>query len=271
MLSVIIVRSMTTVLPLKGPQGAREILDGVLRRRVRKNPGYSLRSLARSLGVSHSLLSLVLAGKRPVSRKLARRLVSEMTLSPEENRTILEDLHNGSARGQHTPSVYRDLSLDQFSVVSEWYHFAILSLLELPGARFNPLWIARQLKITPDQARTAMRRLTRMGFVAKVNGQWRQCTPPLKLDNKISTLATRRYHRQILEKAITSLETDSLEVRDVSGFVFAMNPEAIPYAVERIRQFRRDLGEELEKMGTATAVYHLAVQLFPLTLPKERT
>ena len=48
----------------------RTELDG---RKV-KNPNYSLRAFARDLGVSHTLISLILNGKRAMSQKMMKKL-----------------------------------------------------------------------------------------------------------------------------------------------------------------------------------------------------
>jgi hypothetical protein len=42
-----------------------------------------------------------------------------------------------------------------------------------------------------------------------------------------------------------------------------MNPKNVPYAIERIRAFRRQLTDELEVMDESEEVYNLTVQLFP--------
>ena len=45
----------------------REVLRNILVARKRRNKYYSLRALARDVGVSHSLLSLILNGRRGIS------------------------------------------------------------------------------------------------------------------------------------------------------------------------------------------------------------
>ena len=60
------------------------IRDAWIERKTR-NSGYSVRAFARDLGVSQTLLSLVLSGKRPVTLELAARIAAVLKFSPEKS------------------------------------------------------------------------------------------------------------------------------------------------------------------------------------------
>src|SRR4051812_2340511 len=113
---------------------AQAFLKSELSKRCERNPRYSLRAFARSLGVSHTVLSLVLAGKRPLARKSALRISERLELDPTQKATFLQ-FGDPGPRFQA-----QQLSLDQFALIADWYHYAILSLLELPRARFEAAW-----------------------------------------------------------------------------------------------------------------------------------
>ena len=51
---------------------------------------------------------------------------------------------------------YVQLTLDHFSVISEWYHFAILSLAETQDFKSYPAWIAGRLGISQKDAKAAV-------------------------------------------------------------------------------------------------------------------
>ena len=241
----------------------QKILRAELSKRVRKNPKYSLRSFARASGVSHTVLSLVMNGKRPLSRKAAVKLAGFLSLPPEEQSLFTRRPDEANAPKD---AAYRQISLDTFSVISEWYHLAILSLLELPRARFEARWIAHSLSIPESEVRLAMERLLRLELVEEISpGRFRQAGKPLKVENTVSTGATRLFHRQLLEKALEALETVPVEERDHSSMTLAIDPAHVPYARKRIQQFRRELAADLEAKGNPEVVYELAVQLFPVS------
>jgi len=240
----------------------RAELENALARRISRNPHYSLRSLAESLKVSHSLLSLVLSGKRKVSKKLRMKLQESAILRESLERPLRTHLREQE---------HHQISVDTFAVLSDWYHYAILSLLELPGASSDPKWLAKKLRITPTEARLAFSRLRRLGLLGLSRGKWKQISRPLKVENRSSTIATRKFHHQLLQKAEESLERDPFELRDFSSMTLKMDPRYVEHARQKIRDFRRRLAQELEQLGKPSAVYHLTVQIYPVSEIDEKS
>jgi transcriptional regulator with XRE-family HTH domain len=70
-------------------KSAAEYLICTFNDRKDKNPRYSLRAFARSLGVSSGQLSEILSGKRPLSHKLARRISMALALTEEESQKLI--------------------------------------------------------------------------------------------------------------------------------------------------------------------------------------
>lgn len=67
---------------------AADYLVGIFNERKDKNPRYSLRAFARSLGVSSGQLSEILSSKRPLSHKLGRRIAIAMALTEDESQKL---------------------------------------------------------------------------------------------------------------------------------------------------------------------------------------
>ena len=107
-----------TKMKLRNPT---ELLKSALQERFSKNPQYSLRSFARATGISHTVLSLVLSGKRRLSKKATLKLADYLDLGPQDKQSLLRS-HLGAA-----PDAFQTLQLDAFEVISDWYHYAILS------------------------------------------------------------------------------------------------------------------------------------------------
>lgn len=234
------------------------LLRAAIDERAKKNPNYSLRAFARASGISHTVLSLVLSGKRPLSKKAALKLADHLNLDPKQRRKVLKPYESV------TPKDYSTLSLDTFSVISDWYHYPILSLLELPNAKFEARWIAKRLGISILDAKLAMERLQRLDLVEEIDGRMRQKGAQLKIDNQSSTVATRRFHQQLLVRANQSIEQDDPADRSFSSVTLAMDISQVEYAKERIKEFRRQLATELETRSTPNAVYFMNFQLFPV-------
>jgi uncharacterized protein (TIGR02147 family) len=239
----------------------RIILQKELARRCETNPRYSLRAFAKALGISHPLLSLVLSGKRKLSKKSALKVAEKLPLLPYERQFFLGEMEFEEG----APKEHHQLDLDTFSIISDWFHYAILSLLDVRGARFEAGWIARRLNINIHEAKDAMERLVRLGLVEQQGQCWKQTGLPLKVENAISTAASQKYHRQLMQKAVYSLENDSRELQNFSSMTLSMDPEMMSYAIEKIKKFRRLLADELEKAKPGKEVYSLNIQLFPIS------
>ncbi len=238
----------------------QQILRAALAERCAKNPQYSIRAFARASGISHTVLSLVLSGKRRLSKQAVAKLADYLGLDPRHRQAVIQ------SRKGPTAEAFETLPLDTFEVIADWYHYAILSLLELPGAQFKARWISKQLGIPFLNSKLALERLQRLNLVEEVSpGQWRQSGKPLKVDNTISTAATKRFHKQLLERASQSIDKDPIPVRDFSSMTFAFDPSQMEYARQRIRDFRRQLVSELESKGAPSAVFHFTMQLYPVT------
>jgi hypothetical protein len=234
-----------------------QYLRAELTRRISKNPRYSLRAFAKSIKLSPGMLSLVLADKNKLSHKKASLVAQALGLLPSSIGSLNEK--NGKLSN-------RNVTLDFFLVLSEWYHFAILSLLEVPDAKFNPRWIASRLGITQSEASLAIERLQSLELVSEVQpGQWRQSGGAIRVEDSVSNAAARKFQKQLLLKAIESLENDPQNERDVSSVVFAMNMKEFAYATKKITEFRRQLSDDLERRRPPNSVYQMTVQLVPLT------
>jgi transcriptional regulator with XRE-family HTH domain len=239
----------------------RIILQKELARRCETNPRYSLRAFAKALGISHPLLSLVLSGKRRLSKKSAVKIAEKLPLLPYERQFFLGEMEFEEG----APKDHHQIDIDTFSLISDWFHYAILSLLNVRGARFEAGWISKRLNISLHEARDAMERLVRLGLVEQQGQCWKQTGLPIKVENAISTAASQKFHRQLMQKAIHSLENDSRELQNFSSMTLTMDPEMMNYAIEKIKKFRRILAEELEKAKPGKEVYNLTIQLFPVS------
>lgn len=268
---------MATQMPVKAPskelENPRLFLQSELTRRIQRNPRYSMRRFAQALGMSHTVLSLVLSGKRPLSRKAATQVSEFFGMSPLERERLIAHRKGGGmtvAEQLRVESETQQMTLDTFSVISDWYHFAILSLLEIPQSKFQARWVAGKLGISEIEAKDAIERLQRLGLIKQNSkGQWKQAGTPIRFDNRDSTAATRKYYRQLLSRALESLEHDQADERDFTSMTLAIDPADLDFAREKIRAFRRTLTRELESRSAPTRVYNLNIQLFPLSKPME--
>lgn len=241
-----------------------------------KNPNISLRAFANRLSISPSSISEILNGKRRVSKKLAEKIVNKLHLDPEEQSSILKhfDLKNLN-QGQLTGSTKEitkqttQLDSDSFKSISEWYHFAILSLAETRDFKPEAEWISNRLNIKVSEANAAIERLLRLGMFKQANnGKLVLAKAQYRTSDEIASLALKKAHATNLELAKESLINDPIDKRDFNAMTMAIDVNKLPEAKELIREFKEKMCDILES-GHKSEVYKVCIQLFPLTQVKE--
>lgn len=221
--------------------------------RLRRNPQYSLRAYAKALKVDQSLLSKILGGKRMPSEKFVSEIGPRIGFAPvplksEKDKTFFK------------------LSEDMFTVLSEWYHFAILTLIKIEGAKVQPSRLAKRLGLHLFEIDEALLRLERTGFLKKAKGGFEILQPDASWFSAESTSAARRkFQAQVAEQALQALFDIDFNERDHSSLTIACNPKHMTEIREKIRQFRRSLDQFIESKNDATEVYQLSIAFYPVT------
>lgn len=246
-------------------------------KRCRRNPRYSLRSFARLLDMEASSVSQLLSGKRRASSKLIIRLCDVLGAHPLERQGLLKftehrkklSTKRSDAADIASPN-YQQLSLDAFSVISDWHHFALLDLTFTEGFKSDPAWIARVLGIPVTEARSAIARLKRLELLEEHDGHLVKANA--HISNGAAGLHTSSGHkqlqRQVLQMALDAIDDTPQEDKDITSMTMAIDVEKIPEARKIIKKFRRELCQFLES-GRRSRVYHLGVQLYPVSRSTE--
>ncbi len=249
------------------PQNHRVYLLNELAIRKAKNPQYSIRAFSKHLGISKTALSDILADKRKLSSKAALKISERLGLSPDETKEMMADVTG--LKHKHFDQSSKTLSDDSFRLISDWYHYGILNLAKISKNKSDPYWIAKRLAISPLEARSAVLRLQRLGFLEVKNGRLIRTVTSLDTLTDVPSSALRNYHKQNLKLAETSIERDFVEKREFSSMVVATNPNRLKNAKKLMREFRSRLATYLECQD-ATEVYTLSLQLFPISVRSDK-
>jgi uncharacterized protein (TIGR02147 family) len=262
----------------------REFLREKINERIEQNPQLSMRAIAKKTGVSHSLLSLVLSGKKNLSHESASQFASRLGFSAtDEERFLLlvdytlakdpsyklrlrERIENlgGLAEGLQ-------LTLDKFKMMGEWYHAALLELIRTEEYAKTPTkrWMAERLGIEPAIVEVAMDRMERLGLIEKEDSIYRRVDSYVDFDPGIPNENLRRYHRQFIEKAMAAIEEQTYEQRSISGLTFAIDPSEVPMVNDMIKKFKNGLEKKL-KSKKFKSVYQINFQFFELTKTRRK-
>ncbi len=227
--------------------------------RCKRNPRYSLRAFAKGLSLDASTLSQILSGKRVISKKVMQSLCDKLLATPKDLKTF------GLLKAEITDEAFFQINLDIFSVISEWYHYAILELTYVSGFKSDAKWIAKKLSISVEEAKAATERLKRLGLLLEENGSLIKSSKFLtNMSNLNTSAAHRELQKQVVEKALLAIDECPQEEKNITSMTMAIDVNNLPKAKEIIRKFRRDLCALLED-GEQTRVYNLAIQLYPIS------
>lgn len=231
--------------------------------RKNKNTSYSIRSFSKFLGIDQSLLSKVLKGQHELSQTSILKCLTALKVPEAEMANYLRSEFPSSK------TTYSSIDEDVFSVISEWYHFAILELFKTTDFIFDIKLISERLNISIEETQLAINRLIKFEFLTLKKGQWALGKPNTYWsDCKTTSKAKKNLQKKLLEKSIVALETVEFEKRDHGSFTVAIDDRMLPEFKEKLQEFRRQMGDYFGKFGERNSVYQLTVSFFPLTKPE---
>lgn len=267
-----------------------EFLNAQFRERQSANPRFSLRAWARQMGYRNpSLLFQVLKGERRLKMDLAKRLAADLSLTGKSLRYFELIVLNGLCQSEAERRVFlsmitklrpknlrglNHLATDVFAVTADWYHGAILAMVEVSEFKLDSAWIQKHLGGTVDKKtiQGAVERLVRLGFIIqRADGTLArtrtQGLVPI-VDEAVADEAINKYHSQMLEKAkLVADHASDGEVR-LQSATFSVAKSDLP-RVERILAEAQRQILELAGRGGGDRVYQLNSQLFRLSTPKK--
>jgi uncharacterized protein (TIGR02147 family) len=233
--------------------------------RCKKNPRYSLRAFAKTLDLDASSLSQILSGKRKLSKKGIQNICDKLSTSPKE----LQMFGLIEKKNDETDEDYLQLSIDTFSVISDWYHYAILELTYVSGFKADPKWISKKLSITVEESKSAVERLKRLGLLLEENRSLIKSSKRLTNNGTINTSgAHKELQKQVISKALLAVDEVPQDEKDITSMTMAIDTKNLDKARLLIQKFRRDLCELLED-GDQEQVYNLGIQLYPISTVQE--
>jgi hypothetical protein len=229
--------------------------------RKAKNPRYSERAFAKSIGLSPGFLKLFFQGKRCISAKRAKEIADRLGWDEIEAGELINDVNRKKLIQEEKAIV----AVDRFMEISDWYHFAILELLKVKNS-LTAKELSNQLGISPLEAEFSVRLLCKHGLLKSKNGKL------IPKDNYIvpscSSSAIRKFHKQCLSKAIDAIEEQTKEERDLRSLTLAFDEsrkdEASAFIKEFVSKFEKKFGT-----GDFNRVYQLTLAFFSLDRGKK--
>ena len=249
------------------------------------NPRFSLRSYAKLLGYENpSLLSSVLKGERKLGPELAEKIAQQLNLSSAEQKyfqllILIKYAKNPTERMMYTdmletsgPELVKtefSVSIDSFRFIEDWYHTAILEMIELKDFRYDLGVIARRLGrgLNRELVENAINRLIRLELVeeSKTKRFLKRKEGTFVLDKNIPSDAIKKHHDQFIQFARMAIFDQPVDQRDVRSSTITLKKKNYKKAAEILKNAHNEL-LELSCKGDGEDVYQICTQLFKLNL-----
>ena len=224
-----------------------------------KNPRLSNRYFAQRIGISSGALSEIMQGKRNISKKMAAKIAEKLQLDPNETAELL-----GEAKPEENPDFdFMQVQDDQFHMISDWPHFAILNLVKSDKCVHKPSWFAEQLNLPLKTVHHTLDRLLRLEMLVFEKKKYVRRSPNMKTSDNILNLSIQKSNLQDLELIRDHLAFLDVHERDLTSLTMLLDPKKMPEFKKWIRNAQDQFAHKYETTKSAS-VFRLTVGLFPL-------
>lgn len=235
-----------------------------------KNPSFSIRALAKKLGLQPSATNEILKGERRISHKIAEKIADRLLLDPTERMNLLKDFPEKLPRkskykeGKATDLNQMKLSTQQFELISDWSHYAILNLIETRNFKQRPEEIAERLGLTVKKVEECLETLLKLNLVQYEDGILRRTFKQTNTTDDVLNVSLQKMHITDMETAKEKLSEVDVKLRDFTSYTLAFDINLLPKVKELIRKFQDDV-DELMADANPTEVYKMNTYIYPLT------
>ncbi len=262
----------------------RDYLKRELKQRSVRRPLYSQRAFARDLGLSPSTLVEYLNGKLMLSVGRVSMLSKKMGLTSEQKQHWMDLISANQTKDYEKKKLSSlriearfqaqksNLTVSEFQIISDWYHFAFLELIEMNSEKYSSLAIsAKALGVPLKTLQLGVQRLKDLQLLnVEVNGNLKT-NFITQLSDQAPSLAIRTFHAQILEKAVKSVEQQPVHRRFCSSTMIALPKDKIPEIISELGSLAFKVLEPYIQNHSSSLVtnekselYCLGIQFFDL-------
>lgn len=243
------------------------LLSDIIEERKKKNPSYSLRSLASFLGINSATLSSIIKGSRALSQEKALEIAQKLNFDNTTKRLFTW----GTIKKEDKPETLEEyildreiISEDKKNIIIEWQHLAILQLFKCSDFKSDTSWIAQRLGINEDLVLDSLKILTQEGLIQENDqNQWIRTSLPITTASKTKSENIRNAHRERLKLAMEKISLP-IELRNYSFSNIAIDIESVEEFKNLTRKYLKEI-EHLAAKSKKNEVYQLSLQFFPLT------
>jgi uncharacterized protein (TIGR02147 family) len=241
---------------------------------------FSHRAFLKKAGIPGSVyLKRLILRQRKLSRKYVENFIAALGLSSREARYFRIMVHYGnelllktresllkemlSLRSQNDDYQIKDSQLKYFS---KWYYPVVREIVTIVDFKDNYAELARHVipRISPQQARGAVRYLLKCGFIIKdPKGGYSLKDKFMTTGPEVQSTIMTEFHRKNLQWCADSLASVGLKDRDVSSLTMTVSRATYDTIKKEIISFRKRLMDLARDDTPGEMVCYAGFQLMP--------
>lgn len=246
----------------------------------RTNKDFSHRKFSKACGFkSSSVVLSILSEKSGLSRQGARKLAQGFNLNVDERRLflLLVDLSNARTPTEHA-RIYQLLLKDvqfskahpiaaaEFRYYRKWYYPVLRELLVVRSEDAESLQKKLRWPVELTEIQEALNDLKSLGFISEFQGKFQARQQLVVTSEEAPRQELALFQREMIEKAIESLDSLPSNRRDIRSSTMAIDGELFPELKAFLHQVLIDVVQKFEgRSSKKDLVLQLNTQAFPLT------
>ncbi|MDH4467649.1 MAG: TIGR02147 family protein [Bacteriovoracaceae bacterium] len=242
-----------------------------LEKKQKKNPLFSMRSFARLLNLSPSVLSKIMNGQTFFDLKKIKHALVLLETPESTKKKIIEEVSLSKKINQFKMRKVKQkfslLNHRVFEIIANPNHYALLELIKLNEGKFDLDFFALKLSLSKEKIELLIENLQAVKLIKIKDDRIVDLTQGFsthEIGPQETNRANKLFQQQIIQKSILSLEYDDICERSHSSIVFATHSSKILEATEIIKKFRQSLCAHLEDHPIKDSVYALQIGFFPM-------
>jgi uncharacterized protein (TIGR02147 family) len=253
----------------------------------RRPAGFSFRTFSKQAGLkSPNFFKLVIDGDRNLGKETVPKFADALGLAGDAREFFADLVAFEQARDSTEKNrVFERIAASRrfrsarridgmlHDYLSHWYHPVIRELVQRADFHPDPKWIAESLRpeVTPKQAAHSLALLLELGLVHHDadSGRFELREPTLTTEHEVTALGAANFHKQMLQRAVDSIDTVPSAWRDLAALTVCVSPKLAAEVKRRIHQFREAMTALCDTETEGKVVYQLNLQWFPLSRTDE--
>jgi uncharacterized protein (TIGR02147 family) len=243
---------------------------------------FSYRYIAQKLGIDHSLIVKIFAGKRHLAAKHIAAFARFCRLSGNDADYFDALVRFTKAKSDKEGKIYLErmlalkecssycLEAYQYEYYQKWYYSAVRAILDCMefSGDYDALAVKLNPPITVRQAQEAIKLLTDLRLI-QVNkmGIFKPTEQHISTGRHWQSLAVSEYQKETIRLSSGSIDRDPRDRRDISSVTMSITREAFDEIRAILAECRSTVIKKVNEIpdNAADRVYQLNLQLIPLS------